>query len=64
MGKLFPKENWDGTNRAGCSKARIMGDNTVIHWEVEHRALLCVHEIKLKRIGIDMLKDCSSQSTE
>lgn len=34
-----------------------MGDNVVIHWEVEHRALLCVHEIKLKRIGIDMLKE-------
>lgn len=31
MGKRFPKENWDGTNRAGWSKARIMGDNIVIH---------------------------------
>ena len=71
MGKQFPKENWDGTNRAGRSKARIMGDNKVMHREAEHGALLWmthVHEIKLRRIGIDMPKESvfinSLQSTE
>lgn len=40
MGKQFLKENWDGTNRAGQTKARIIGDNIGMLWEVEHGSLL------------------------